>query len=230
MSTNSEDCPLCTIQPVHTFNRYDTWLQCDACSTWYHAHCLKYQNVDTIEKFYCDQCTDEHGPTIYKQEQRRSKRTQTRLNYADLNEGKSAGDERIWSKLLRAKSFKPDHFKRYKSSQLTIGLLRETGMTEPFVVEENEPCLGMKMPPSTITVHEIATLVDVSSQSELLNWTLGLWADYFSNPVRDRIRNVISLEISGTKLAKQITRPKIVRDIDWVEHMWPKMKSLEYPK
>jgi hypothetical protein len=32
---------------------------------------------------------------------------------------------------------------------------------------------------------------------------------------------VISLEFSSTKLAKAVTRPKFVREIDWIEHLWP---------
>jgi len=33
--------------------------------------------------------------------------------------------------------------------------------------------------------------------------------------------NVISLEFSPTKLAKHVTRPRFVREIDWIEHLWP---------
>lgn len=175
---------------------------------------------------------------LVKPKQRKSNRSQDRLNYADLNEGTAAGDERIWGKLLRVKKFRNDHFKRYRAKDVTMDLVRKTGMKEPFVVEENEPELDMKMPPADITIYTIAKLVgkdtlidviDVASQSEINGWTLSRWADYFHNPERDRIRNVISLEISDTDFAKQIVRPKIVRDLDWIDQMWPNTEA-EYPK
>lgn len=51
--------------------------------------------------------------------------------------------------------------------------------------------------------------------------------------MREKIRNVISLEISGTKLGEQVLPPRLVRDIDWVEKFWPdnrKGNSHPYPK
>jgi hypothetical protein len=173
--------------------------------------------------------------------QRKSNRSQTRLNYADLNEGTASGDERIWGRLLGAKSFQPDKFKRYKGSQVNMELLRSTGLREPFVIEENDPELDMKMPPNDITVYDIARLVggddypveviDVASQSEAPGWTMGRWAKYFHSPNRDRIRNVISLEISGSDLAEQVTRPKIVRELDWIDLMWPvELHPEEFPR
>ncbi|KAK4510081.1 uncharacterized protein ATC70_006250 [Mucor velutinosus] len=221
----------------------DKWIACDACQEWFHWHCLKLDNVDQIETYHCPECVLKHGPTTYKphQKQRKSSRSQARLNYADLNEGNAAGDERIWGKLLAVKSFKRDKFKRYTAKQINMDLLRKTGLREPFVVEQNEPELDMRMPKNDITVYDIARLVggddhpveviDVASQSESPGWTMGRWAEYFHSKERDRIRNVISLEISGTELADQITRPKIVRDLDWIDLMWPVEKHPEeFPK
>lgn len=53
--------------------------------------------------------------------------------------------------------------------------------------------------------------LDVATQAEQPGWTMDKWADYFHSNDRDRIRNVISLEISGTKFAQDIRRPKLVR-------------------
>lgn len=175
---------------------------------------------------------------LVKPKQRKSNRSQDRLNYADLNEGKAAGDERIWKKLLDVKNFRKEQFKRYKAEQVTLELLNSTGMKEPFLIEQNEPELGMKMPAPDISVHTIAKLVgkdttidviDVASQSEINGWTLSRWADYFDSSERDRIRNVISLEISDTKFAEEIIRPKIVREMDWIDLVWPDHET-EYPK
>ena len=75
----------------------------------------------------------------------------------------------------------------------------------------------------------------MASQSGLSGWTLGKWADYYHTPMseRDKVRNVISLEISGTKLAEQVLPPRIVRELDWVERYWPtnkKGKGAAWPK
>ena len=76
---------------------------------------------------------------------------------------------------------------------------------------------------------------DVATQSNVPGWTLQKWADYFdTEPAkRDKIRNVISLEISGTELADNILPPRLVREVDWVEKFWPNTKKGRghtYPK
>ena len=50
---------------------------------------------------------------------------------------------------------------------------------------------------------------------------------------RERILNVISLEISETPLADKISPPRIVKEVDWVENFWPAIKKGKvnpYPK
>jgi F-box/leucine-rich repeat protein 10/11 len=51
--------------------------------------------------------------------------------------------------------------------------------------------------------------------------------NYFSaEPAsRDKVRNVISLEISGTALGDRVVPPKLVRNLDWVENHWPHPKK-----
>lgn len=75
----------------------------------------------------------------------------------------------------------------------------------------------------------------MASQSNAPGWDLGKWADYveLDPSKREKILNVISLEISGTELADMVLPPKIVRDMDWVENFWPstrKGKNNAYPK
>lgn len=75
---------------------------------------------------------------------------------------------------------------------------------------------------------------DVATQSTSPSWTLSKWAEYYKTPSneRDKIRNVISLEVSGTPLAEQITAPNLVRDIDWFHQFWPlnRKGKGQYPK
>lgn len=67
---------------------------------------------------------------------------------------------------------------------------------------------------------------DVATQQSS-QWPLSKWADYVkarSDPATSsssKVYNIISLEISGTDLAKDVKPPSIVSDIDWVENFWP---------
>jgi hypothetical protein len=138
----------------------------------------------------------------------------------------------------------------------------EHAMREPIVIEVPDG-LGMKMPPKDLTVDDIAELVggdtpldvigiqstssltpvltfsgfitDVATQAASPGWTLGKWTEYFNSEpsTREKIWNVISLEISGTKLADKVLPPRLVRELDWVEKFWPSSKRGKgqvYPK
>ncbi|BGP49253.1 JmjC domain-containing histone demethylation protein 1 [Rhodotorula kratochvilovae] len=115
----------------------------------------------------------------------------------------------------------------------------EKGMTEPFVVHRADG-LGLQMPPR-LTVKEVAELVgpktpleviDCASQSSLSNWTLGQWADYYEDPTRDKVRNVISLEVSDSRLGEMVRAPELVRKLDWVDTVWPADMKVpgQYPR
>jgi hypothetical protein len=76
---------------------------------------------------------------------------------------------------------------------------------------------------------------DVATQANCPGWTVGRWAEYFGTPApaRDKVRNVISLEVSGTALADRVVPPRLVRELDWVERAWPAAKrgrGHAYPK
>lgn len=51
-----------------------------------------------------------------------------------------------------------------------------------------------------------------------LQMSLREWADYFRTPAAERkkLLNVITLEIGDTRLGEMVTRPQLVRDLDWV--------------
>ncbi|KAJ5545146.1 hypothetical protein N7461_007450 [Penicillium sp. DV-2018c] len=113
-------------------------------------------------------------------------------------------------------------------------------------VEETVDCgqdlLGMVIPKG-LTVRAVAELygpdervevIDVKSQQgEDKRWNMQKWADYYeSNEPNKPVRNVISLEVSQSKLGRLIRRPKIVRDLDLQDAVWPEeFKAIgEYPK
>jgi len=71
--------------------------------------------------------------------------------------------------------------------------------------------------------------MEVATQQEAKNWNLYKFAHYFKHPeLRTKTVNVISLEFSNTKMADLVTRPTLVRQLDWIETVWP--KSAKPPK
>lgn len=144
--------------------------------------------------------------------------------------------------MLESKRILPHPFKRMRGEDLTFAWLTEDpeAMTEPVVIEKPDG-LGMKLPSASITPADVARLVgpdtpieviDVASQAGLNHWTLGMWAKYYMDTRRDKIRNVLSLEVSDTALGDQFEPPTVVKQMDWLETVWPRSrrKAGDYPK
>lgn len=70
-------------------------------------------------------------------------------------------------------------------------------------------------------------VIDVQSQ-ENERWSLREWCNYFNKPAeeKDRIRNVISLEVSHVE-DLQYDRPDIVDDKDLVDIVWNNVENLD---
>lgn len=113
-------------------------------------------------------------------------------------------------------------------------------------VEENPDCgqdqLDMVIPQG-LTVRAVAELygpeervevIDVKSQQgEDKRWNMQKWADYYESSEPNKpVRNVISLEVSQSKLGRLIKRPKVVRDLDLQDAVWPEeLKAIgDFPK
>lgn len=64
-------------------------------------------------------------------------------------------------------------------------------------------------------------VIDVNTQKNL-RMSIREWQQYYEDPNKTRLLNVISLEFSHTKLDNYIQSPSIVRDIDWVDVVWPR--------
>lgn len=122
--------------------------------------------------------------------------------------------------------------------------------TEPSEQLDNDPVidcdqdlLDMVMP-RDLTVRKVANIVgpehslgviDVKTQETKGVWHVGKWADYYEEPGEKPIRNVISLEVSESPLGRILRRPKVVRDLDLEDHVWPlerypdkKKKSVQF--
>jgi F-box/leucine-rich repeat protein 10/11 len=70
----------------------------------------------------------------------------------------------------------------------------------------------------------IELTVDVATQQSS-QWTLNQWAEYVKTSTDpenrpNKVYNIISLEVTGTELAKKVRPPTLVREIDWVDNFW----------
>ncbi|KAM0719306.1 hypothetical protein Q7P37_005211 [Cladosporium fusiforme] len=102
------------------------------------------------------------------------------------------------------------------------------------VVDDGQDKLDMVMPEG-LTVRQVANMVgpeypldviDVKTQNSGAKMNLGKWANYYEEESDDKpIRNVISLEVSQTTLGRLLRRPKVVRDIDLQDEVWPQEET-----
>ncbi|KAK3059511.1 JmjC domain-containing histone demethylation protein 1, partial [Coniosporium uncinatum] len=92
-----------------------------------------------------------------------------------------------------------------------LGMVIPQGLTVPRVAELYGP-------------EEKVEVIDVKSQEgEDKRWNMRKWADYYESTAEDKkVRNVISLEVSRSKLGRLIRRPQVVRDLDLQDSVWPK--------
>ena len=109
--------------------------------------------------------------------------------------------------------------------------LPEEGQNYERVIDCSQDLLDMVIP-ENLTVRSVAELygpeervevIDVKSQQgEDKRWNMQKWADYYESTGSKVVRNVISLEVSQSRLGRLIRRPKIVRDLDLQDAVWPK--------
>eukprot|EP00057_Strongylocentrotus_purpuratus_P017252 XP_011671726.1 PREDICTED: lysine-specific demethylase 2B isoform X2 [Strongylocentrotus purpuratus] len=83
--------------------------------------------------------------------------------------------------------------------------------------------------------------MDVNTQKGI-EMSMAQFARYYESPDRKELYNVISLEFSHTRLADLVQQPKVVRQIDWVNNVWPRhlidtqrdstnvLAEMKYPK
>lgn len=184
---------------------------------------------------------------------RKSDRMKT--NIVDYSDESSEVDEhkKRLAEWLNSIEYNTDSFPRLDGLEFDLEYLRSRGFNEPVIFERPEgtkyykgtriKCagLGMKMPPAGISVKEIAEIIgdrpievmNGVNQEAIEGWTLFQWANYFSTNERKskkQILNVISLEISDSPLAEMIQRPRIVRQLDWVDMAWPQEDAADKPK
>jgi len=133
--------------------------------------------------------------------------------------------------------------------ELTVEALQAAGFTRPILVTKRDD-LGLKLPHKDFTIDGIRSAVGSRRQLEVLDtrtqktktMCMREWCRYWEQEPREEILNGISLEFSKTRLDLQVTAPRIVRQMDWIDKAWPRhlkelqaeasnnLKDMLYPK
>ena len=218
-----DECPICLGK-----KDYETWIQCSKCNQWFHSDCLQISkhNLSDIVVYHCSNCTLKYGPSEYK---RKSKRSRIAIDYVALHEGDSFA-------LDKASHFHlPRFLKLTGEKNISIQKNLTRSLQPTLIPNVNCDLVGMKLPlpRKEITMEYITEcrgpdcpvqVMDVISQQGVTpGWKLHQWRDYFNTEeqYRDRLRNVISLEISDAPgLGTDFERPKLVREMDIVDKVW----------
>eukprot|EP00794_Sanderia_malayensis_P006232 gene6232-6948_t len=207
-------------------------IECDKCKDWFHGSCVKINEfaAQDIDVYHCPSCQILHGPLVLKK-----RRNAQRLNYRDLNEGIKPI---LAGTMDFIKQLKDRQFMDMKSTvislengySITSEYLEKNGFNKPILVKKAEG-LGLALPPSNFSVFDVEQhvgslhevhVIDVAKQEDL-RMKMREWTEYYNCPVRTKVFNVISLEFSKTDLAKLVSPPAVVREITWVENVWPKV-------
>ncbi|KAI5791950.1 hypothetical protein EDC01DRAFT_630454 [Geopyxis carbonaria] len=116
--------------------------------------------------------------------------------------------------------------------------LRRTSVDE-HREREGADALDMIIP-AGLTVRKVGEMIGMTRPVEVIEvlsqtstkdekWTMENLVNYFESPVREKIYNCISCEVSDTSLGKQISRPKLVRESDLVDRVWRDHHQLRKP-
>ncbi|TKA43348.1 hypothetical protein B0A54_05830 [Friedmanniomyces endolithicus] len=137
---------------------------------------------------------------------------------------------RPWNEQRRTAQEDEDVVMSASSEDASMTDLRPDEFEYDTVLDDGQDRLDMVMPEG-LTVRDVCNLVgadtpldviDVKTQNSGAKMNLGRWADYYEQTGDDKpIRNVISLEVSQSKLGRLLRRPKVVRDIDLQDSVWP---------
>ncbi|CAF3224262.1 unnamed protein product [Rotaria socialis] len=214
----------------------DFMIECDGCNGWFHGKCVSLADriADDIEKYFCVECSKNYGPSIFK-----PKQNQHRRDYSDGNAEQKPvqSGTKDFIKQLKRKTFLDCEpvIVRVKGDQLTSEYLLANGFTKPILISSRDG-LELTLPDRTITLQEINKLIGPEQHVDIIDcekqviykMSFNDYAEYFESYDRNKIYNVLSLEVSNTKLGESVIIPKIVRDLSWATiGVWPDKKKSE---
>ncbi|XP_071513076.1 lysine-specific demethylase 2A-like isoform X3 [Panulirus ornatus] len=130
---------------------------------------------------------------------------------------------------MKSDEFNSCFVKDMTGVEFNLGYVQENGFNWPLLFRDKSQ-LGIVIPNSDFSINDVRLCVgsrrmldvmDVNTQKNV-EMTMKDWQRYFESKDKDKLLNVISLEFSHTKLESLIQAPTVVRQIDWVERVWPR--------
>uniref|UniRef100_A0A4W3GNK1 Lysine (K)-specific demethylase 7Ab n=1 Tax=Callorhinchus milii TaxID=7868 RepID=A0A4W3GNK1_CALMI len=217
----------CLCQQPYDVNRF--MIECDVCKDWFHGSCVRveeHQAVD-IDLYHCPNCAALHGVSLM-----RKRKNWHRHDYTEVDEHVKpvqAGTS-VFVRELQARSFPSadEIIIRMHGAQLTQKYLEKHGFEFPIMLSKIDG-LGISLPPNNFSVREVEEyvggdkvidVIDVARQADS-KMKLHDFVKYYTDPHRNKVLNVISLEFSDTKMAELVEVPDIVKKLSWVENYWP---------
>jgi len=148
----------------------------------------------------------------------------------DDEEGESLERSLDPEDLVKTKNYPAYFVTELKGEEVTLEHFQRTGFKMPILVAEKSG-LHLRVPDSSFTITDVRNLVGGKRILEVMNsatqsnaeMTLKDWEEFFTDPDRDGTKlNVISLEFSHTKLDSHVVAPRVIRQIDFTDNVWPR--------
>ena len=151
---------------------------------------------------------------------------------------------------VKTKDYPPYFVAEMKGEDVTFEYFQRTGFNSPIFVKDKAG-LQIRVPDGSFSVSDVKNLVGGKRILEVMNcatqlnaeMTLKDFEEFFTDPDRDDTKlNVISLEFSHTRLDAHVSAPRVIRQIDFTDNVWPRhlkdqqddstndMSKMFYPK
>lgn len=119
--------------------------------------------------------------------------------------------------------------KQVRGQQLTLQYLEANGFESPFIIDGKDG-LDMTVPPTNFSVYDVESYIGGDREMDVIDVTrqnnvrmkLRDFVEYYNDPDRTRVFNVVSLEFTDTALSQMVEAPYIARKLDWVNSVWPR--------
>ncbi|KAJ6655362.1 hypothetical protein lerEdw1_005554 [Lerista edwardsae] len=187
-------------------------IECDVCQDWFHGSCVGVEEdaAADIDLYHCPNCQLLHGPSVMKRRRGNQKQTDSSASKEVGKTVKTGTAQFI--KELRSRTFPSadEVILKPSGAQLTVEFLEENSFSVPILVLKKDG-LGMTLPSPSFTVRDVEhyvgadkeiDVIDVTRQADL-KMRLGDFVSYYCSSRREKVLNVISLEFSETRQAKE---------------------------
>ncbi|XP_071960096.1 histone lysine demethylase PHF8-like isoform X2 [Antedon mediterranea] len=207
-------------------------IECNVCNDWFHGSCVgvREDQCNEIEEYHCPNCTRGFGPLTLKK--RRNWHRHDPTEEITKNTMAVQTGTLVFIKELKNRTFADasEIILKKRGWELSLEYFSENGFDTPILIEEKDG-LDLLVPPPSFTVHDVESLVGSSFELDVIDvpkqetnkMLLKQWCEYYCHPQRHNILNVISLEFSKTKLSEYVLPPRVVREMSWVDIVWPEV-------